>query len=306
MPASVLRVCTAVDACTAALSALTILLIVLLTVKDYEVILVIRWAVRHGADYASAMRSAVARWHVRPGTFSPEEVLGIYEQHGRSWEGGPVKRILVERLGERSGFVLNHVYRWPQLMTALSVAVFLQPPRLLCALAVGLLAGNVVLQTAHYIVNRLQMGAMDSYFRRFTDFRVRDVPPPCRQDVSKVSQDLLRDFVTLVGTYMLVLMWSFAAIYYGTAQLEGVGAAFANLPHAECHGLTVLDMLYFSILTTATVGYHDFGAQSYWIKFFVVIHHLCCFAVVLLMVTAFTLTSETPDRIAGARSRSDR
>jgi len=147
---------------------------------------------------------------------------------------------------------------------------------------------------------------MDSYFRRFADFRIYNVPPPTFDEVRMAPQDLVRDFTVMVGVFMLVLIFSFAAMYYGTANIIGFSAAFPELANAKSGFWTALDMLYFSIITTVTVGYRDFGLASYTLKFLVALHHLCSFAVVLLIVTAFNLTGEATDTMQNPFVRDNR
>jgi hypothetical protein len=279
---------------------------VLLLVKDYEIVLSLSWSWTRGKGYAEAMREALRGWARDPDSFEPDDMVNILSDHERMWATSdwPAKRWFASNMGRWGGLWLDHVFRWPELMTGLSLAVFLLRPGPVAVACVAILTGNLLLQTAHYLVNRVRLGAMDSYFRRSADYRVADPSPPQAQEAVMTPQDLASDFVHMIGPFLLVFIFSFGAIYYGAANAVGFDQAFPELGHSSGGWKPALDMMYFSILTTATVGYGDYDLSSYPVKFLVALHHLCGFAIVILVVTSFTLTSEATS--AGLCSAGDR
>lgn len=116
--------------------------------------------------------------------------------------------------------------------------------------------------------------------------------------------DLLRKFLGRFFSTFLILIFGFAAVYFGLHKINPM--SFMSL--ASQQGLNDLssygDFVYYSAITIATVGYGDIYPVHYLARAFAMLEILCGALIVIFLISSFTsisihLTSERQQTLIG-------
>lgn len=152
-----------------------------------------------------------------------------------------------------------------------------------------LLGAGVWLQLLQRFVFRLRLGYMDSYFRRISAASL--VPTSAPGFEPPHDLDLVSDFILLFARLVAMVVLGYAAVYTAMHRTLDPGA-FGELGG----GLeAVLSLVYFSVVTIATVGYGDIVPRDAGARLVVASEILAGFALLVLLITAFSLTA-SPSR----------
>ncbi len=116
--------------------------------------------------------------------------------------------------------------------------------------------------------------------------------PPEMGEATARRKDVVSEFVTVFLVTFGVLVLGYGGIYAGLSKVGIGGSAF--------HGLAIdqspfAQLLYFSIVTIATLGYGDIAPSSFLARLAVSSEVLCSFALIVLLVAVVSLTSQTDE-----------
>lgn len=268
-------------------NCLSVIISALLLLKITEIGFSVRWALVHGRDCSRDLSSALARW--RKSGFKKAELLGLLKRHGRHWSPAdwPITRFTrLLPLWMRS-IVVNYLFRWPSLMLLQSLCVGVSGSKLVAVVGMLLLFVGIWIEIVHILSHRLNMGHMDSYFRRTVSFRLMDNDDPQAYEVMPSQVDQLREYVTLFCWLLGVVVTGYAGIYSALSTAASPSDAF----HGLSGSMTLIQTLYFSVVTIGTVGYGDIYPITRIAQLAVASEILAGLTLIVLLLTVFSLTA---------------
>ncbi len=282
-------------------SAFCILLSLLLVAKLLEKTRGILWSLRYGSSASSHLQSILLRVRRDDLAGAKVDFAAFLEKHRLAWSPRDwiLTRHLLKYRGPGRSLLINWVFRWPTLIVAGSflMPVWLSSPAavrtpLVTIVSVLLLVGTWV-GVVQILVDRLALGYMASYF-----------PPPVfavelGQDVlferlKRPRHSVVTGFINHFWIVLVCVISAYAGVYTAIqvllpcASFDNVGPEF-----------TMLHMLYFSVVTIATVGYGDISPMPHLLPRLVVASQILTgMALLVFLVTAFSLTLD-PDEPRG-------
>jgi hypothetical protein len=157
----------------------------------------------------------------------------------------------------------------------------------LVALGCVLLVAGVWLQLLQRFVFRLRLGYLDSYFRVIG---ARSLRPEHSNPLEPLHDlDLVSDFVLLFVRLVGMVILGYAAVYSALHRIAP--GAFGDLGEGI---MADLSLIYFSVATIATVGYGDIVPKTLAARALVTSEILAGFALLVLLITSFSLTASPP------------
>lgn len=182
----------------------------------------------------------------------------------------------------------NLVFRWPSLMTIQALLLIVVRQHAVTMIACALLIAGVWLELLQRFLFRLRLGHLDTYIRGIAS----DCLDPEFQQAFNPAHDLdlVTDFVLLFGRLVAVVILGYAAVYSALQLALSPNAFSGNLGAGS---ETVFSLLYFSVVTIATVGYGDIVPSTMIARFLVASEIMAGFALLVLLVTAFALTASS-------------
>jgi hypothetical protein len=152
---------------------------------------------------------------------------------------------------------------------------------------------GIWIELSHRFFSRVKWGYLD------TAHRLADKPQLRRRslDITEIvlpsRLQMVRDFAFLFAKLVSAVIlgyWSlFVALTRWTSELPFAGLTQQTSP--------VLDLLYFSIVTLATVGYGDIYPKTGVARMLVASEIIAGFSLLVLLLTAFSLSAETEELI---------
>jgi hypothetical protein len=188
------------------------------------------------------------------------------------------------------------IFRWPVLMAAQAVVVLVGRQRVVVAVGSFLLLAGVWVELLQRFVFRLRLGYMDSYLRKTSAARLHAVSSPAWEPPYEL--DLARDFVFLFVRLVAMVILGYAAVYSALQRTVSPGAFKGQVGEGF---VSVLSLLYFSIVTIATVGYGDIVPETPLARFLVATEIMAGFALLVLLITTFSLTTSPTRAGSGGR-----
>ncbi|HEU0143420.1 MAG TPA: potassium channel family protein [Nitrososphaera sp.] len=264
---------------------------VLLGLKLYELNTKLVWAYRHGANYTEELLIAVKRWN--KSGFNREELYEVMERYGRTWHISewPITRILLRLPSPLKEYVVDWLFRLPTLMFAQIILVIFASNKVVLLLSVFLLWIALWIEVLHIMVNRFTMGYVEGSFARTVSFRLLPYPDPEPQELNPPRRKLIRNFAKLFASLLILVIVGYSGIYVGLNTILAPNPAFSGLNQGW---FAPLDLLYFSVVTLATVGYGDITPDKHAVivRLAVASQIMMGFLLVVFLLTAFSLTVE--------------
>ena len=259
--------------------------IVALALKLIEMSFHISALARLPHEYAAKATRALASW--RRHEISDSALRALVDERLRVWEPPslwPVTRVLFQL---RLRLAAKYLFRWPILMAFNALLLLLaSQPRHLWPLLLAVLFG-LWLELTHRFLSRLQWGHLDTMFRRVDRYRLGGTSDFLQLATPPTRLELVRDFVlTFVKLAGAVLLCHWA-LFVAATRLES-STAFSGLTAGHVH----LRLFYFSAVTLATVGYGDVAPTTPLAIVLVSSEILMGLSLLVLLVTAFSLTSD--------------
>lgn len=187
-------------------------------------------------------------------------------------------------------YALWFIYKWPVLCFSASILTYYyawQENTLVGLILSIVCLLLVVLEFIHELVARLMLGYLDNYRRYIA------IDPSGLNDYSNVFLDrnrLLKDFLLTILIQLFCFIWAFSSLYY---YLSAYDVAMFNVPIN-----TVVSSLYFSIVTTGTIGFGDINPTLPLSRALVSFHIITIWLfTIFLMAHFFATLSETPENI---------
>ena len=276
----------------AALITLSALVSSLLALKIYELIRSLIWVRQYGAGYADALHSLVRKW--RQTGFDETERDNFAKSHERTWkmEEWPIGGWFASLRSPYSEWMVNTIFRLPTLLFAQVVIVFFSSSFPLTLLGTVLIWLALWADVAHNLANSLTLGYMNGYFRRTVTTRrtARNYSAYPDETELKVSRrQSVREFTTLFAWLLGLNIFGYAGIYAGLDALLSPDGAFNGLSQDWTRPL---DLLYFSVVTLATVGYGDISPHpgATLVRLAVASQILSGVSLTVFLLTSFSLT----------------
>src|ERR1035441_51776 len=176
---------------------------------------------------------------------------------------------------------LQHLYRLPVLVAGTSILIIVcQMPSLLAIVGGGVIFFALWTQILQTFLSRLAFGNRDIRFRRLS---LRppssDVEDHFADAPGQATRDYILFIVGLIGTVIVGYAGAFAAI---ERYLPG---SFSNAP------TTVIDFVYFSSITFATIGYGDIVPLTQMSRLAVVTEIFASVICLVLLIFAYSSSS---------------
>lgn len=263
----------------------------LLLLKLYEVVLSLLWAFRHGEGYSKELLEAIHKWSTIG--FDSKEYYEITKRHQRRWALAdlPVTRVFLRLPSPLRRLVVDFTFRLPSLILAQAVFLLFPIHPHVLAVSIALLWITLWIEVLHVTVNRITMGHVDSYFTRSVSLRLLPYPDPAYDELNPSRRRMVREFAWLFASLIFLVILGYTAIYSGLSTLYGPEKAFNGL---NTGWKIPLDLLYFSIVTLATVGFGDITPcqSALVVRVAVASEILTGFLLVVFLLTSFSLTIE--------------
>lgn len=148
--------------------------------------------------------------------------------------------------------------------------------------------------TVHSIVYRLTHGYMDNYFSRTVSIRMTPYPDPQPSELNPSRRRLLNEFAKIFAWLLVLVVVGYTGIYTGLSTLLGTENSFNGVSNSWKRPL---DLLYFSVVTLATVGFGDISPKpdAVVVRLAVASQIMNGFSLVVFLLTSFSLTMEPED-----------
>lgn len=181
---------------------------------------------------------------------------------------------------------LKIVFRWPVLMVAQALFLYFAHLRVIVAIGCFLLVAGVWLEIVQRFVFRMRFGYLDTFVRKIS---ARSLASELQLDLEVPHiLDMVGDLILLFGRLAAVVIFGYAAVYSAIQLNLGAGSFSGEIgtgPEA------VLSMIYFSVVTFATVGYGDIAPRTAGVRLIVSSEILAGMLMLVFLITTFTLTS---------------
>lgn len=266
----------------------------LLCLKVYEIITGIVWAWNYGEAYTRDMSEAMKRWRISK--VSLEEFLSIISKHKRKYNPSDwaIRGFLIRYLGSWGNYIVARIFRL-YLLFSLQVLILLVVPKSMNeVLVVGFITLFITIwiEVIHMLSNRLTFGYTDTYFLKLIVKGSYPHSQPTNEDMFPTRTKMLQDFTQMFIVIISVIVIGYTALYISIQKL--IPGAFVSIDSNSFNA--ILDFLYFSVVTLATVGYGDIHPVDGMplIRLLVASQIIASFLVVVYLLTSFTLTVE-PD-----------
>lgn len=210
----------------------------------------------------------------------------IRVQHGfPAREEWPVTKFLRTKLGP-VGAIVSRIFRYRWLIPIQMLAVLFSFSRLLLIFDIGLLWATILIGILSLLVYRLTFGYADTTYQK-----TLNVPLTKQPSGAHIRQQRVQHFFAIFTAMIALLIVGYAVIYDGVDRLSGRNGAFQNIPHDWSRPF---HLLYFSIVTFATVGYGDVvpNYDSLFARLATASEILAGFMLLGLLVTSVSLTFE--------------
>jgi hypothetical protein len=178
----------------------------------------------------------------------------------------------------------DYIYRWPTL-TILGAIFFVSLSALwIKYVMLALVLLLILLELIHQLVSRLTLGITDN-INKYAYFRLSRMrsPDTLRWHTSKI----LRDTVLTLLIQLIVFTVSYALIYMGFDRLNP--SHFYPLTKS----LSLLDSIYFSLVTLSTTGFGDIHAHSAWGKCLVLSEIVVIWTIIVLIIFHYGVSLTT-------------
>ncbi len=171
-------------------------------------------------------------------------------------------------------------------------AVFIVFPLTVVIKWLGLMTlfAGIWIEIFRILADRLMLGPSDTEFRLGLASQLA-ADNDVATDEFQSQEGRLRMFITLFCGLAGIVAMSYAAIYSAIDTLAGDDFAFTNIPH---NWTRVFHLLYFSVVTLATVGYGDITPRydSLLARLFVASEIAAGFFVLVVILSSVSLTFE--------------
>jgi len=136
------------------------------------------------------------------------------------------------------------------------------------------------------LVYRLTFGYADTTYRKTLNLPINTQASPAH-----TRQERVQHFFAIFIAMVVIVIAGYAVIYDGVDRLAGAGGAFQNIPRDWSRSF---HLLYFSIVTFATVGYGDIipHYESLFARLTTASEIIAGFMLLGLLVTSVSLTFE--------------
>jgi len=194
------------------------------------------------------------------------------------------------RINNASGRCIgNYVFRWPILVIALACFAAYITTAWISWVTTSILLLAIFLQLILVFKARLTFGYLDTFFLLSAIPKLFPKPSIMKDDLTPSRSQQFGFYVRLFAVLSITIMVAFAGIYATIDQSTGC-KAFDGVS-SDC--TIIFRFLYFSIVTMGTVGYGDIKPLYLSAQLIVAIQILISFTLVVLVLTAFSLTVET-------------
>jgi hypothetical protein len=178
------------------------------------------------------------------------------------------------------------IFRWPVLMIAQASLLLWVHKQFIVTSGCVLIIAGVWLELLQRFVFRLRFGYLDTYVRKATtSYLTLESQPPFH---ASHHLDLVEDFVLLFGRLVLVVIIGYACVYSAIQLTLSPGSFNGELGQGWT---SISSMLYFSVVTVATVGYGDIFPKTAVVRLVVASEIMAGFMLLVLLITAFAFTT---------------
>jgi hypothetical protein len=220
-----------------------------------------------------------------------ERALGsLLEQSRRAWD--PRLWLYTHHILRLPTFLRRPaklVFRWPVLMSAQALLILFKQQHAVTIAGCVLLVAGIWSELVQRFLFRLRLGYLDTYIRKIGSASLVGQSSP---EISTLRDlDLVADFLLLFGRLVVVVILGYSAVYSAIELNLNPGSFTGDLgvgPHV------ILSLLYFSVVTLATVGYGDIVPRTDMARMLVSTEMLSGFVLLILLIAAFSITASPP------------
>jgi len=205
------------------------------------------------------------------------------------------------------------VYRWPLLVMAQAAVLMVmlgggpdhgEWHHRVVVLAILALLLNAVLEVLHHILNRIYMTYAESFARKYYWIEVRSHPKPIPSDITLPRDERIKHFILVFAVLVTAVVFTFAGIYSGLQHLsesnfqsetgiKDTSKAFDGIAHSKLNPFgPPLELIYFSVVTMATVGYGDIRPANLVARLFVSSQICVNIMLFVFLLTTFSMTMD--------------
>lgn len=273
--------------------AIIILLFILIILKLFEMIQNLIWLIRNGSAYEKEIKPLISKWANEK--FDISEFNEILRKHKRKWlpEDWPIRRIMLRLPTIFRNLLIQFLFRLSILFVFLITVLLVSNNHFVLIVGSVLLFLIVWIEVLYSVLHRLTFGYCDNYFIKTLSLLKFPHPPPQLDYIVPTRTQLVRDFSIHFGNLLAMIIIGYTTIYHSLTIVLSTQPVFTNISSGI---VGVLDLLYFTIITLATVGYGDIspGTQTI-VRLTVSSQVLASFVLIVFLLTSFTLTTD-PDK----------
>ena len=187
--------------------------------------------------------------------------------------------------------IVRIAFRWTSLMLLTGLIVTINPTKWIVIAGSVLLITGIWSQVTQRIIFRLRLGPEDTVFRSLAAQEIRRQVSDTAVTPSPPAVTITEDIVRLFSKLFVVLVLSYASIFCGLCRLRP-GVEVFHGAHDGVKGS--FELLYFSIVTAATVGFGDIYPATLLARLIVASEIVAAFFFFILLLSAFSLSASSP------------
>jgi hypothetical protein len=181
-------------------------------------------------------------------------------------------------------FLSDIIYRWPSLTLLCAVLLLVVDINWLKWLIISLVLLSIISEFIHQLVSRLILGVADN-INKYAYIRLSKVGAP--ETLQWHTSKILKDTVITILIQLFVFILSYACIYN---SLDKIDPNYFLPPDKY---LSILDSIYFSLVTVTSVGFGDITPIKTLSKWLVISNIVVVWTIIVLVVFHYGVSLTT-------------